>query len=65
MAQIIKLNGQKLDLDANPDLLFHLLLGITNLEERLNSIDKRLYNLERKTPPPSAYLVTRKKETPI
>ena len=47
MAIIVKLNGQKLDLDAQPDLLFNLLLKLTNVEERLNSHDKRLKNLEK------------------
>lgn len=47
MAQVVKINGQRLDLDTTSDVLFHLLLGITDLEERLNSIDKRLFNLEK------------------
>ena len=48
MATTVVYNGQRLDLSANPDLLFQLLLTITNIEERMNSIDKRLYNLEKK-----------------
>ncbi len=48
MATSVVYNGQKLDLSANPDLLFQLLLTLTNVEERMNSIDKRLYNLEKK-----------------
>lgn len=48
MSTSVVYNGQKLDLSANPDLLFQLLLTITNIEERMNSIDKRLYNLEKK-----------------
>lgn len=48
MATTVLLNGQKLDLSANPDLLLEILLMLTNSEERMNSIDKRLYNLEKK-----------------
>ena len=43
----VVLNGQKLDL-SDPDVLFQLLLSLTNVEERISSIDKRLYNLEKK-----------------
>ena len=43
----VVLNGQKLDL-SDPDVLFQLLLSLTNVEERMSSIDKRLYNLEKK-----------------
>ena len=48
MPTTVLLNGQKLDLSANPDLLFEILLTLTNLEEGMNSIDKRLYNVEKK-----------------
>lgn len=48
MATSVVYNGQRLDLSANPDLLFQLLLSLTNLEERMSSLDKRLYNLEKK-----------------
>ena len=48
MATKVVINGQRLDLSANPDLLFQLLLTMTNIEERMNSIDKRLYNVEKK-----------------
>ncbi len=44
----LKVNGQSVDLNANPDLLMHLLVSITDLEERLASFDKRLRKLERK-----------------
>lgn len=48
MSTSVVYNGQKLDLSVNGDLLFQLMLTLTNLEERMNSIDKRLYNLEKK-----------------
>ena len=48
MPQSVVYNGQKLDLSVNPDLLFELLLSLTNVEKRISSIDKRLYNLEKK-----------------
>ena len=48
MPQSVVLNGQKLDLSANPDLLLHILLTLTNLEEKVNSFDKRLHNLEKR-----------------
>ncbi len=48
MAATCKINGQKVDLVATPDLLFQLLLNDTNIEERLHSLEKRLYNLEKK-----------------
>ena len=48
MAVTLRVNGQKLDLSANPDLLLEFLVMLTNIEERMNSIDKRLYNLEKK-----------------
>lgn len=59
MATSVVYNGQKLDLSANPDLLFQLLLTLTNMEERMNSIDKRLYNLEKKQSS-SPYLVKKR-----
>lgn len=52
MATKVVYNGQKLDLSANPDLLLHILITLTNLEERMDSFDKRLYKLERKGPTP-------------
>ena len=48
MATTVLVNGQKLDLSANPDLLLEILLKLTNMEERMNSIDKRVYNMEKK-----------------
>ncbi len=48
MPTTVVYNGQKLDLSANPDLLLEILLTLTNLEEGMNSIDKRLYNVEKK-----------------
>ncbi len=59
MATSVVYNGQKLDLSANPDLLFQLLLTLTNLEERMDSIDKRLYNLEKKQSS-SPYLIKKR-----
>ncbi len=47
MQSKVVFNGQKLDLSANPDLLFQIMLTLTNLEERISSIDKRLYNIEK------------------
>ena len=44
----LKLNGQNVDLNDYPDLLMQVLVSITNLEERFNSFDKRLRNVERK-----------------
>lgn len=64
MATSVVYNGQKLDLSANPDLLFQLLLTLTNVEERMNSIDKRLYNLETKQSS-SPYLVKKRSSTKI
>ena len=48
MAFTMLVNGQKLDLSASPDLLLEILLMLTNMEERMNSIDKRLYIMEKK-----------------
>ena len=59
MAVTMLLNGQRLDLSANPDLLLEIVLTLTNLEERMNSIDKRLYNLEKKQSN-SPYLVKKR-----
>ena len=56
MATTLLVNGQKLDLSANPDLLLEILLMLTNMEERMSSIDKRLYNVEKKQSS-SPYLV--------
>ena len=47
MAVTMLVNGQKLDLSVSPDLLLEFLVMLTNMEERMNSIDKRLYNLEK------------------
>ncbi len=60
MATTLLLNGQKLDLSANPDLLLEIVLTLTNLEERMNSFDKRLYNLE-KNKSINPYLVKKRK----
>lgn len=49
MPNSVVFNGQKLDLSANPDLLFHILITLTNLEEMISSIDKRVHNLEKKS----------------
>ena len=59
MATTVLLNGQKLDLSANPELLLEILLMLTNMEERMNSIDKRLYNVEKKQSS-SPYLVKKR-----
>lgn len=48
MATKVVYNGQKLDLSANPDLLFQMMLTLTNLEERMDSFDKRLRNIQDK-----------------
>ncbi len=60
MATTLLLNGQKLDLSANPDLLLEILLMLTNMEERMSSFDKRLYNLEKKQSS-SPYLIKKGK----
>ena len=52
-------NGQKLDLSANPDLILQLLLTIIDVEEGMKSIDKRLYNLEKKEAS-SPYLIKKR-----
>lgn len=57
--QSLKIGGRKWDLDANPDLLYQLLVSITNIEEHIKSLDKRLRNLEIK-PNPSPYKITKK-----
>ena len=62
MPQSIVYNGQKMDLSANPDLLFEILLMLTNIEGRMNSIDKRLYNMEKKQSN-SPYLVNKRSRT--
>ena len=59
MPKTLVINGQKLDLDANPDLLLDILLMLTSSEERMNSIDKRLYNVEKKQSN-SPYLVKKR-----
>ncbi len=58
MPTSVVLNGQKLDLSATPDLLFQVLLTLTNLEERMDSFDKRLYKLEKNKITP--YFVSKK-----
>ncbi len=47
MATSVVYNGQKLDLSASPDLLLQIMLTLTNLEDKVSSIDKRLYNIEK------------------
>lgn len=56
--QSFKINGQRWDLEANPDLLYDILVSITNVEERLRSLDKRLRNLE-KNPSKNKYKITK------
>ncbi len=57
--QSLKINGQRWDLEANPDLLYEILISMTNLEERLRSLDKRLRNLE-KNPSKNKYKIIKK-----
>jgi hypothetical protein len=46
--QVLKSGGLRHDLSGSPDLFFHILTSLTNLEERLNSLDRRLIKIENR-----------------
>ena len=56
MSNTLKINGQTWDLEASPDLLYDILVSLTNVEQHLNAIDIRLRNLEKKQSP---YLINK------
>lgn len=62
MAQTVKINGQKLDFNDPYEVMFHLLLDVTNNGERLNSVDKRSNNNGKRSNNNQEEIINLKKE---